>query len=73
MKLTHHIRLKEGIKCTHFGMKTYLTIQESGGEGDKQGGRDNGREGRRRREQFKVNTLGEGQDQKTEQKQWGAG
>ena len=23
---------------THFGMKTYVTIQESGGEGDKQGG-----------------------------------
>ena len=49
---------------TPFGMKTYLTIQESGGEGDKQGG-DDGREGNGRREQFEVNTLGEGQDQKS--------
>ena len=35
---------------THFGMKTYLTIQDSGGERDKQGGGDNGREGSGRRE-----------------------
>ena len=48
---------------THFGMKTYLTIQENGGEGDKQGGVD-GRKGNGRREQFEVNTLGEGQDPK---------
>ena len=47
-------------------MKTYLTVQESGGEGDKQGGGDNGRESSGRREQFKVRTLGEGQDQKRE-------
>ena len=51
---------------THFGMKTYLTIQESGGEGDKQGRRDDGKEGNGRREQFEVNTLGEGQHQKGE-------
>ena len=51
---------------THFGMKTYLTIQESGGEGDKQGGEDNGREGNGRREQSEVNSLGNGQDQKRE-------
>ena len=51
---------------THFEMKTYLTIQESGGEGDKQGGGDDGREGIGRREQFEVNTHGEGQDQKRE-------
>ena len=47
-------------------MKTYLTIQESGEEGDKQGGGDDGREGSGKREQFYVNTLGEGQDQKRE-------
>ena len=51
---------------THFGMTTYLTIQESGGEGDKQGGGDDGREGNGRREEFEVNTLGKGQDQKRE-------
>ena len=51
---------------THFGMKTYLTIQERGGEGDKQGGGNDGREGNGRREQFEVSTLGEGQDQKRE-------
>ena len=51
---------------TLFGMKTYLTIQESGGEGDKQGGGQDGREDHRRREQLEVNTLGEGQDQKRE-------
>ena len=51
---------------THFGMKNYLTIQESRGEGDKQRGGDDGRKGRGRREQFEVNTLGEGQDQKRE-------
>ena len=45
---------------THFGMRTYLTIQESEGEGDKQDGGEDGREGNGRREQFKVNTLGEG-------------
>ena len=58
---------------THFGMKTYLTIQESGGERDRRGGGEDGVEGSGRREQFEVNTLGEGQDQKREQKQWGAG
>ena len=47
-------------------MKTYLTIQESGREGDKQGGRDDGREGNGRREQFEVNPLGKGQHQKRE-------
>ena len=51
---------------TCFDMKTYLTIEESGGEGDKQGGGDDGREGNRRREQLEVNILGEGQGQKTE-------
>ena len=51
---------------THFGMKTYLTIQESGGEGDQQGEEDDGREGMGRMEQFEVNTHGEGQDQKRE-------
>ena len=51
---------------THFGMKTYLTIQESGGRGDKQGGGDDRRKGNGRREQSEVNTLGEGQDQKRE-------
>ena len=45
---------------THFGMKTYLTIQENGGEGVKQGGGDDEREGNGRREQFEVNSLGEG-------------
>ena len=51
---------------TQFSMKTCLTIQESGGEGDKQGGGDDEREDSGRREQFEVNTLGEGQDQKRE-------
>ena len=51
---------------THFGMITYLTMQESGGDGDKQGGGDDGREGNGRREQFEVNTLGEGQEPKRE-------
>ena len=49
---------------THFGMKINLTIQESGAEGDKQGREDDGRGGNGRREQFEVNPLGEGQDQK---------
>ena len=51
---------------THFGMKTYLSIQESGGEGDKQGGGYDGREGNGRRKKFEVNTLGEGQDPERE-------
>ena len=51
---------------THFGMKTYLSIQESRGEGVKQDGRDDGREGNGRREQFEVNTLEEEQDPKRE-------
>ena len=40
-------------------MKIYLTIQESGGEGDKQGEGDDGRKGSGRREQLEVHTLGE--------------
>ena len=56
---------------THFGMKTYLTIQESGREGDKQGGGDDEREGNGRREQLEVNTFGEGWGQKRVQKKWG--
>ena len=51
---------------THFGIKTYLTVQESGGEGDKQGGRNDGREDSGRREQFEVNTLGEDRIKKRE-------
>ena len=47
-------------------MKTYLTIQEGGGQGDKQGGGDDGREGMGRRVQFEVDTHREGQDQKRE-------
>ena len=39
-------------------MKTYLTILESGGGGNKQGWGDDGREGNGRREQLEVNTLG---------------
>ena len=54
-------------------MKTYLTIQESEVEGDRQGGGNDGREGNGRREQFEISALGEEQDQKREQKQWGAG
>ena len=45
---------------TQFGMKIYLTLQESRGEGDKWGGEMMEGRANGRREQLGVNTLGEG-------------
>ena len=45
MKLTRSTKGRNKMH-THFCMKTYITIQESGGERDKQGGGYDGREGK---------------------------
>ena len=49
---------------THCDRKTYVIIQESGGQGHKQGGGEDGGEGMGRRMQSEVDTHGEGKDHK---------